>query len=54
MGFVIGFTQAAEGTSPERMFAFQENATSIVSKDPSIQAFVLWQDFRKHAMGFYL
>lgn len=40
MGFFTGYTQSAQGTSPERMFAYQEKIIEIVRSDPSVKSFV--------------
>ncbi len=40
IGFIIAYTQAAEGTSPKEMFKLQDQATEIVRQDPSIESMV--------------
>lgn len=40
MGFFTGYTQSAQGTSPERMFAYQKKIIDIVRADPNVQSFI--------------
>lgn len=40
IGFIQGFTQAAEGTSPDKMLEMQMQIDEIVRNDPSVESFV--------------
>jgi HAE1 family hydrophobic/amphiphilic exporter-1 len=39
-GFFIGYSQAAEGTSPEKMLELQNKINEVVRSDPNVQSFV--------------
>lgn len=40
IGFVIAYTQSAEGTSPHEMFHLQQQATEIIRTSPAIESMV--------------
>lgn len=40
IGFMIAFTQAQEGTSPDQMFALQDNFADMLKKNENIKSFI--------------
>lgn len=51
IGFMIGFTQAEEGTSPTRMKDYQSKVTQIIQKDPSMDMLVSLSSFPDYRNG---
>lgn len=40
IGFFMGFTQAQEGTSPDKIFKLQAEVNEVIRKDPAVASFV--------------
>jgi HAE1 family hydrophobic/amphiphilic exporter-1 len=51
VGFFIVYTQAAQGTSSERMVEYQNEVANILKKDPNIERFVSLAPFQTFRNG---
>ncbi len=51
IGFFVIYTQSAQGTSSERMDAYQNEIVDIVRKDPNIEKFVSIAPFQTYRNG---
>lgn len=51
IGFMIAFTQAAEGTSPDEMKKLQDQLAQIIKQDPYIKSFVSLSGYPQTRQG---
>lgn len=53
MGFIIGFTQTNQGTSPERMTTYQNQVAELISKNPYVESFVSLNSYPQIHQGMF-
>lgn len=51
IGFIMGFTQAEQGTSANRMSQYQKKITKIIQQDPNVEQFVSLAAFPQYRNG---
>lgn len=53
IGFIMAFTQAQEGTSPERMISYQDKVAKVIQGSPYVDSFISIAAFPQYRTGIF-